>query len=107
MYYIFKYAYPLITDTLITNAGTLTTGTTYHVENNPITYDGTTYQVTDTFVAGAVTVFTGTGSVRPIVEVPLPETAHEEIARRSAAILSGIVENFNRNEVKEREIKKQ
>ena len=108
MHYIEDYPLPLITDTVIASGiGVLTQGVTYHVEGNSIAYDGTTYQPTDTFTAGANLSFTGTGTVRVIVDVPLPAASHEEIAKRGASILSGIVENFNRNQLKENEIQKQ
>ena len=108
LYYISKYELPYIYDgTIASGVNVLTDGYTYHVETDAISYNGTDYQVTDTFTASGTLTFTGAGVVRRIIEVPLPEATHEELARRSAAILSGIVENFNRNEIKEREIKKQ
>lgn len=49
---------------VLKNNQALTSGTTYYVASTPVTYDGTTYStVGSSFTAGAVTTFTGAGTV--------------------------------------------
>ena len=49
---------------------------------------------------GAITSFTGTGTVRLVVNCLLPFQAHDEIVLWASELLAETVENFNRQQMK-------
>jgi len=103
LYYIRQHLIPYISEPR--SSGTpLTTVTTHYVETGSIVYDTATYNAGDYFTTTAITVFTGAGTVSEIQSVELPNTSHEEIAKRTATILSGNVHNFEKFGVKEKEV---
>jgi len=55
-----------ISDAPIVASGSIVNGTEYHIDYDTVTYDGTTYQIGDTFTGGAVTTYTGSGYVREV-----------------------------------------
>jgi hypothetical protein len=55
-------------DTPITSASALTANAHYYVVSGSVTHDGNTYNANDSFDAGAVTSFTGAGTVEKVFD---------------------------------------
>jgi len=104
LYYIVQHTPPFI-GLPEDNTTTLLIGSTYFVESGSIIYNGVTYNLGDSFVVVAgFTTFLGAGTVVRTLPLPLPDTSHEEIAKRTAQILTGVVENYNKTQLKAQEV---
>jgi len=99
-WYLFAPPDIYVSEISLTNADTLLVGKMYAVDSGSVVYGGTTYVEGDSFQTGALTSFTGTGTVRLVVNCLLPFQAHEEIVLWASELLAETVENFNRQQMK-------
>lgn len=94
------------TNLIVAGPTVLTSGVKYVVVNNSVTHATVTYNEEESFVAIG-TALTGAGSVAVMQDTDIPSHAHEELSEILVAVLSGNVENYLKNQLKEKDMNEQ
>lgn len=88
---------------IVAGPAVLTIGQTYYVVTAAV-HNAVSYAVGDTFVA--ITTVLTSGSVYFIVNCPLADPSHEDVAKYAASVLTGTIEDFDKSLILGKDFKK-
>lgn len=89
----------VVSPALVQSSSQLAVDKRYWVLQGSVVFNSKTYTRDMLIEPSAAATFTGTGVLREIVDCELPENTHQEICNIAAALLSGTVENYERNKL--------